>query len=603
VSRPHARGAPPPAPRLLLACLLPWLLVPAATTAASAVQISAAELAAGTAPAGLTENAAFWPGRSARPAHEAFEGALTLSEVPMLTVPADLTAHDVLGKDAQFFPAVTLAFVTVGADLVPAAEEVIRSGSTRAGRSYWDVLVQPGRVWSEPGDGDWSRAAFPFALVHSLEGETHNGIALFLYRRGQMSAVRFQVVQQTTPGNITTYFTASGVTGARYAPGLIADHDRVLREHHAVLRDAVAVRDWSELGRLVGSDKIVGFGDGLEADEIVLAGLDYHGTFYLRGCTSAAGPVPWCDRARFGVWSVTKAFANEVALLRLAQKYGPEVFALRIRDYVPEAAAEERWQSVRFDDCINMTTGVGNGSARRDPNDSGDGYIDATYWDWANTASRADKVVTLLRIAAAYPWGPGEVVRYRDQDMFILGVAMDNFLKSREGKAANLWSMLEREVYAPIGIHHAPTNRTIEADGTPGQPLMAYGYYATIGDLVKVARLYHARGRHEGRQLLFAPRIEQLLAGPAPRGLPTGNRTRDGEMLYFNAFWQMRYDALEGCRLYLPQMLGWGGNVVALYPGAVTGIRVARSPPERFAAQNETTAMAAVANRLVHFCP
>ncbi len=578
------------------------LLAAAVANAANAPHIGAAELAAGTLPARLSDNAAFWPGQSAHSAHEPFEGTLTLGEVPMLTVPADLKAHDVLGKDAQFFPAATLAFITVAGDLVPATQEVIRVGSTGPGRSYWDVLVQPGRVWSEPGDGGWSRAAFPFALVHSLEGETHNGIALFLYRRGHASAVRFQIVQQTTPGNITTYFTASGVTTARYHADRLAARDAIAREYRAALRDAVPVRDWGELERQVGAAKIAGFADGLEQDEVVLAGLDYRGAFYTRGCTSAGGRMPWCERARFGIWSVTKALANEVALLRLAQKYGPEVFALRIRDYVPQAAAEARWQNVRFDDCINMATGLGNGSARRDPNDSGDGYIDATYWDWANTAARDAKVATLLRIAPSYPWGPGEVVRYRDQDMFILGVAMGNFLKSREGPSANLWSMLEREVYAPIGIHHAPINRTIEADGSPGQPLMAYGYYATIGDLVKVARLYHARGRHRGEQLLYAPRIDELRAGEQRRGLPTGNRTRDGEMLYFNAFWQMRYDAVEGCHLYLPQMLGWGGNIVALYPGKLTGIRVARSPPERFAAQNETTAMAVVANRLVPFC-
>jgi hypothetical protein len=210
--------------------LLLALLGPAAAPALGAAHIDAAALAAGTVPTAIADNAAFWPGQDAHPAHEPFEGTLALGEVPMLTVPADLKAHDVLGKDAQFFPAVTLAFMTIGGDLVPATQEVLRAGSTGPGRSYWDVLVQPGRIWSEPGDGGWSRAAFPFALVHSLEGETHNGVALFLYRRGRVTAVRFQIVQQTTPGNITTYFTASGVTTARYDAGRLAARDAITRE-------------------------------------------------------------------------------------------------------------------------------------------------------------------------------------------------------------------------------------------------------------------------------------------------------------------------------------------------------------------------------------
>ena len=75
----------------------------------------------------------------------------------------------------------------------------------------WDVIVQPGRVWSEPGDGGWSRASFPFALVHSIEEpETHNGVATFLYKDGQVSDLTFQVVQQTSPYYVVDYFPAPG---------------------------------------------------------------------------------------------------------------------------------------------------------------------------------------------------------------------------------------------------------------------------------------------------------------------------------------------------------------------------------------------------------
>jgi len=590
---------------------IPWkkaaIAIALAACASSALgaggRIDAADLLAGTPPSGVVENSAFVPGPGAQAAHEPFAGMLTLAAARMTTVPEDLGTHEVLGKDPQYFPAVALSFVTVDGDLVPATQNVLRAGSIDRGRSYWDVLVQPGRVWSETRDRGWSRAAFPFALVHSLEGETHNGIATFLYRRGAVSSLRFQIVQQTTPGNITAFFPAAGVTKARFDADASLDQAGIASHHRRARADEIAVRDWGALERRVGRDRLAGFTEGLRPDEIIVTGLDYHGRFYASACASAGGPLPWCERARFGVWSVTKSFANEVALLRLAQKFGPEVFELRVRDYVPEAAAYPAWANVRFEDCIDMATGVGNGSTRRNPNDSGDGYIDATYWDWANTRTRADKVAMLLRVAPAYPWGPGEVTRYRDQDMYILGVAMDNFLRTREGPAASLWSMLEREVFEPIGVHDAPINRTLESDGSAGQPLMAYGYYATLGDLVKVARLFHARGRHGDLQILYAPRIERLLYSGTARGLPTGTQTRDGEMQYYNGFWHMRYQAIEGCSLYLPQMLGWGGNVVALFPGGLTGIRIARSAPERFAAQTETTAMAVVANRLARFCP
>jgi hypothetical protein len=289
--------------------------------------------------------------------------------------------------------------------------------------------------------------------------------------------------------------------------------------------------------------------------------------------------------------------------LRLAEKFGPSVFELKIADYVPQAARYRGWHDVRFEDAINMATGIGNGSTRRDPNDTSDGYIDASYSNWYEARSVKEKVAALLTDGQVYPWGPGQVTRYRDQDMFVLGVAMDAFLKSKEGPTANIWSMWQREVLEPIGIHHAPTNRTIEADGSVGQPLMAYGYYPTISDMVLIARLYQNGGRHGDRQILYAPRIRELLASPNPRGLPTGEKLPAGETTYINAFWVTSYAASQDCRVFYPRMVGWGGNIVALMPGGLTGIRLAKSGATANNSEVDTSGMAQVGNYLSKYCP
>ncbi|MEI9983434.1 MAG: serine hydrolase [Aliidongia sp.] len=565
-------------------------------------EIAAAALLAPRWTGGVIGNAAFVPGPTAAAAHEPFAGTLVLGEAEMTTVPAKFTDARILGRDPHRFPAVDLAFITDQGDLVPVTQDVIRAGSAGRGRSFWDVIVQPGRVWSVPADGDWSRAAFPFALVNSIEGETHNGLATFLYRNGKVSNLRFQIVQQTAPFYVKDHFTAAGSVPARFRPLAGIDRQAVAQRYEAALADAVPIAGWDDLAAKVGAAKLEGF-DG-SAPDTVLSGLDYGGTFYLRSCASAdaaAGPLPWCDRARFGVWSATKALANATALLRLAQKYGAEIFELKIADYVPQAAGAAAWRDVRFGDAINMATGIGDGSAKRDPNDINDGYLAPGYARWYEARSVADKVAAIIRTSRRYPWPPGQVARYRDQDMFMLGVAMDGFLKAKEGPKADLWSMLEREVFRPIGIHDAPINRTIEPGGKPGQPLMAFGYYPTIGDIVKLARLYQAGGMHDGVQLLYRPRIEALLPGTALRGLPTGERLQFGETTYFTAFWEERYDSPDGCKLFIPRMLGWGGNMVALMPGGLTGIRLAHSDSDDPAVV-DTTGMAVVANRLVPFC-
>src|SRR5579862_4755830 len=353
------------------------------TARAREQEITAGALLAGTPATGLTANTAFVPGKAAAPAHEDFAGTLNIAAMPMATVPAELKPGRVLGKDTRLFPAVSLAFFTDHGDLVPATQDVIRAGSLPGTASFWDILVQPGRVWSVPEDDGWSRGAFPFALMNSLEGETHNGLALFLYKDGQVSHLRVQIVQQTAPFYVADEFTASATVPA--TEGRLAGVDRaaLASVYRASLTDAVPIADWTALVRKVGAAKLDGFDGAVPAGDIVLSGLDDGRTFYLKACDSAAGPLPWCDRARFGVWSATKALATSTALLRLAQKYGPPVFDLRIRDYVPALAEMAAWRDVRFGDAIDMATGIGTGTTKRDPNDIEDGYLqDPHYGAW-----------------------------------------------------------------------------------------------------------------------------------------------------------------------------------------------------------------------------
>lgn len=561
--------------------------------------ISIAELQREGWSGSVVDNAAFVPGPTALAAHADFSGVLKLRESEMTISSATLIQAKALGRDPTVFPGVNLEFFTVNGDLVPVTQDVIRSGSTEKGTSFWDIIVQPGQVWSELGDSGWSRAAFPFALMNSRAGSTHNGVALFLYRGDQISNVRYQIVQQTA-SSLVSNFCAAGSALATFEPARIENVNELAERYRASLANRVRFADWSELAAKVGADRLEGFDSALPIADGVAAGIDYRGTFYLQYCRSAGGSLPWRDRARFGVQSVTKVLASETALLRLVQKYGPRVFDLKIRDYVPAAAAHPDWESVRFKDAINMATGFGNGSACRDPNDALDGYAfsDPSNVTFYEARSQKEHIEAILQNSGRYPWGPGEVTRYRDQDMFILGVAMDNYLKSKEGPTATIWSMLEKEVYEPIGIYYAPTGRTVEADGRLGHPMMAYGYYPTLGDIVKIARLYQSGGRAAGSQILYPQGIEALMAGTIPRGLPTGRRTTAGETTYFNAFWETRYRASGGCDLYVPVMRGHGGNMVVLMPHELTAVRLAKNPDE----VADPTSIFTTGDRIAAFC-
>lgn len=543
----------------------------------------------------LTDNDSFLPPAGASKALAPFEGRIQLSETPMQTKPATFKSNDILGKDPQFFPGIALEFVTDGDDLIPATQDVIRMGSTEKGKSFWDVIVQPGKVWSEGTDG-WSRASFPFSLVHILEGETHNGVAMFLYREGEITDLRYQIMTQTSPFYVEDYFTAAGAVPAELTATAVEDREAIVSAHEQAIADREEVKSWADLEKKVGAAALEGFDSTIRPDERVLDGLVVDGTFYLKSCPTPSGELPYCERQRFGVWSVSKSAVAATALLAAAEKYGPEIYTARIVDFVPQAKGKDGWDKVTFAHALNMATGMGYGQREAEPKTIWSPYSDA-YYAFYEAKSANEKLEVLLAAAKPYDWGPGAMPRYRDEDMFLLNAALTNLVRQHEGPQADLWTFLQENVYETIGVHDMPTNKTIEADGAPGQPIGAWGLYATVGDLVKIARLYQNGGRHDGRQLLQADLVSDISVNEEPVGLPSG---LDHKPYYSKAFWRYRYEDND-CTLYFPSMDGWGENHVMLMPNGITAVRLARNWDGDESAA-DVTSLVRTANAIKPFC-
>jgi len=183
-----------------------------------------------------------------------------------------------------------------------------------------------------------------------------------------------------------------------------------------------------------------------------------------------------------------------------------------------------------------------------------------------------EKLDELFKIAN-YPWGPGEVARYRDRDIFVAAAALDNLYRSKEGDDADLWQMMLDEVFEPIGVHHLPMSRTLETD-RPGVPLLAWGVYATIDDVAKIAGLIQNRGLHESVQLLSKTGLAEALYDTEVRGLPTGGSNRFGTNTYHLTVWHENYRSSSGENYTIPTMLGYGGNIVKLMPNGIIGFRM-----------------------------
>lgn len=597
--------------RARLAAVLVALLPMAAMAGPAADHLSSARMLDPSTTGAPVANGAFAPGPDAL---EAAPLALTLRIVatPLRTLP-ELRQPVLQGRDARVFPGVSLSFVAHGGALVPVERgTMVRETGAGPVPSYWRVIPQFGRTWRERADGGWSRAAFPLMLVNDTENHAHQGLATFLYRGGQVSALRVQFVQQTAPYLLAPHCVLWGrlpATASALDPSLA---DATRQAAGVELAARLPARPLAELEARLPPGTLTGFGGPVLPKWQVALGLVHDGTLYYAAQPTAYGDYPYPLEMRFGVRSVMKSVAAPLSLLHLAEVYGPYVLDLRIGDYVP--GLDPKWSRVRFIDAANMASGFGGtGSRRTHPNDMYDGYLDADYDGWYTAPSNAAKLRHMNAHLAPYPWEPGTVVRYRDHDYYVLGIAIDAFLKKMRGPRTDAWDVLRREVLEPIGIFQAPAVRTREPDGTDGPVWFNAGYYPSLDDLAKIALLYQDLGAHHGRQLLHRELTRRLLAaegaldklgdaaatdGPRPADAPPRQLYAMG--FHFTPYTSSRTQALH----YLPTMSGFGDNEVLLFPNHVVAIRaakVAEVPDGEQARSDDALATARAVDRLAPF--
>jgi hypothetical protein len=187
---------------------------------------------------------------------------------------------------------------------------------------------------------------------------TSHGLATFLYDDTRVSALRLQVVQDTAPGGVK--YDAWGQAPLVYAPGPLPNVEALRAQFAAELQQQTPIRPWSALPASGEAQWREGFDGDSTPEEISASGLIVDGVIYLRGCETRWGPYPYCRQMRHGVLSVTKSLSAGVTLLWLAQKYGDEVFGLKIKEYVTVTASHDGWERVTFADALNMATGIGD---------------------------------------------------------------------------------------------------------------------------------------------------------------------------------------------------------------------------------------------------
>ncbi len=545
---------------------LPGKETESATTDPSALhrdRITADELFADTYKGDSpVQNDYFMPLKDADPAFHSLSGTLSIESTKM--------SHRLIwaSENVGSFPALKINFFTYKEHLVPVDRNKLIMGEG----STWKIILASGRIWSEPDDNGYSRGSFPFTLIPSSSnfGQTHNGIATFLFNEKRVSQLRFQIVQEAAPEEI---FDAWGQAGMKYLPSPLQDQIVLTQQFSKELAHQTPVRAWAELEQTYDPIMLDMIDETNNRENITLSGLIIDDAVYARPCRTRWGDYPYCDQMRHGVYSISKSLGAMLAMLRLAEKYGDGVFDLKIKDYVDIASKHDGWREVTFGDTLNMATGIGDIEPKQVS-----GYVSEDSTTLARKIFKTQATNEKLKLIAAfgnYPWGPGEVFRYRTSDTFVLAAAMDRFIKSKEGQKADLWSFITREVFQPIGIAHMPVLHTIEPNRARGIPMLGIGMFPTLGEVAKLVKLLRNGGQHKGEQILSEKMLNKAIGKAMSLGLPTGWQLADGETYYNMSLWLHPYIAKNGCFLRIPAMSGHGGSYVIIMPNGITAFRFA----------------------------
>ena len=513
---------------------------------------------------GPVNNALFMPSDVAKPSLHQLSGTLIIKGTKIFGHDLEATGRRNFGT----FPAIKVDFFTYRNHLVP----LKRDRFIESDNSTWSIILAPGIIWAEMDDRNYSRASFPFTLVNSKRGlsSTHNGIALFCFDQNRVSNLRFQIVQESAPN---AKFNTWGQAIMAYRPSIHSDQATLNMQFKNELMDRLSVKPWSELEANYDPSELDIIDKTTNRSNIALSGLIIDDIVYSRECRTRYGVYPYPEYMRHSIASISKTLGAMVAMLRLAQKYGDEIFNLKISDYIYIDAKHDGWSKVTFGDTLNMATGIGDIEPRRVST-----YVEVDSAFLAGKIFRAETSQEKLQIISSfgnYQWDPGEVFRYRSSDTFILAAAMDGFIKKMEGEGASLSTLLSAEVFGPIGISNLPILHTREPPDKHGIPLLGYGMIPTLDEVAKLVKLLRHGGRYNGQQILSATKLAEAIGPSMTIGLPTGWPLPHGEVTYHMSLWQHPYKAKSGCFLRIPAMSGHGGNYIILMPNNITAFRFA----------------------------
>jgi hypothetical protein len=435
-----------------------------------------------------------------------------------------------------------------GANIIP-----LERRPQQSNHPNWEIIAKPGLAWDESGSDGWSRAALPFTLKEKNENCLHNGLMTFFYRDdGSITRVAWQIASETC---LYMKINLWGLVKASYEPGSISSAGDVINAYREEISNRLPVKPISTLVEdYPGLDPTAFYPPGI--DDATVYGFVIDGVNYRSECSTRFGPYPFCDDVDLPSYSLAKSIFGAFGYFILTDRW-PEFAKTPIVELIPECNLQDgRWKDVMPTHLLNMTTGNYESTVF---NADEDATSMVTFFE-------AETHKAKLRFSCENWPGksePGTQWVYHTTDTYLLGVAMNRFLKQKLGQQFDIYNdLVYPEVLEPLGLGPALkwTHRTYDEIA---QPFAGYGLIFHHDDILRIAQALNSDSPLS--DYLAGADFEAAMfrsASPRQTGL-----NPDG-LAYSNGFWGVDISRGIACptNTWVPSMSGYGGIVVAMFP-------------------------------------
>ncbi|MBN7817007.1 serine hydrolase domain-containing protein [Algoriphagus pacificus] len=453
-------------------------------------------------------------------------------------------------------------FIQQGSYIIP-----LKRGFQMNEGTYYEFIVEPGRVWDENGDNGYSRVSIPFALKEKNQNCIYNGAMSFLFKNdGSTSSLVFQTASETCPYRKVNIW---GTVKADYTPYPIPEKEQYIEKYIREVKGRIPVKPISELEKdYPGADPIQ-FSSPTEVNsqDMTIYGFLIDGVHYLSTPETRYGTYPFPESLSIPSYSTAKSIAAGIGLMRMEKLYSGSS-STTIASVVPESVESGNWADVTFVNALDMATG--NYLESRDTNDE-DIYLE-TEWEGLNFFLDLDHQSKLSFSINRFPRKstPGEQFAYHTSDTYLLGTAMNAYLRSirNSPKADYFRDLVVEDILKPIGTSPGSWEIARTYDSV-AQPFSGYGLVFLPDDIVKIGHFLLSGGIINGEQILDTKMLSDVMNASTSSVLSTSWNA----LKYSKGFWLLDLSEIQSfgnCLVseseLIPYMSGYGGIRVFLLP-------------------------------------